>query len=51
MNDDYVFPAAIIFMSGILLGWGALAISISSDCPRLGGFTLGGKTYVCEVKK
>lgn len=43
--------AALIGGIGALVGYGEAHGTIARECERLGGFYVGSKTYVCEVKK
>ena len=36
---------------GLVLGWVAFGVNTIEDCTKIGGFTAGGKAFICEVKK
>ena len=45
------FGSIIGFLSGCVIGWIAFGTMTIEDCTKIGGFTAGGRAFVCEVKK
>jgi len=42
--------ATLVLTLGGILGWAGAHATVATECDRLGGFYVGGKTYVCAQK-
>ena len=48
---DNIFAVIVSWLIGIFAGWLLAHGTVRDKCLRLGGFYVGNKTFVCQLKE